>query len=207
MYNVPHFKASEQKDVMDFMRAHPFVVLCGADANGKPLATHVPVLFEERNGKLFLLAHVMKKQAHTEAFATNQQVLAIFHGAHAYVSASWYEDKQVASTWNYQAVHASGSLKFLNEDELLAILTRLTAYFENNPHSPALVQNMDPDYVRKMMQAIIAFEIEVGTVEHIFKLSQNRDAKSYDNIVDHLSSGEPDAQAIAAEMRKANTNL
>jgi transcriptional regulator len=119
MYNVPHFKSSNPQDVKEFMFNHPFIVLCGCRSDASPVATHIPVLIEERGEKLFLLAHVMKKQAHTEAFKQNDQVLAIFHGPHSYVSASWYTTQQIASTWNYHAVHASGILRFLDKNGLL----------------------------------------------------------------------------------------
>jgi transcriptional regulator len=207
MYNVPHFKTSEQAEVIAFMHEHPFIILCGADNKGQPVATHVPVLFEERDDKLFLRAHVMRKQEHTNAFHENQQVLAIFYGPHTYVSASWYENKQTASTWNYQAVHAKGVLHFLDEQGLRGVLTSLTEKFENNPHSPSLVQKMDDEYVRKMMQAIIAFEIEIISIEHVFKLSQNRDEKSYQNIIGHLEGQDADARYIASEMREKGDKL
>src|SRR4051794_16051262 len=202
MYNVPHFKASDEREVIDFMHAHPFIILCGVDANNTPVATHIPCLIEERENKIILHAHVMRKQQHTNAFAENSNVLAIFHGTHTYVSASWYENKQTASTWNYQAVHAKGTLKFLGEDELHQLLTKLTETFENNPHSPSLVQKMDEAYVRSMMKAIVAFEIEVTSIEHIFKLSQNRDNKSYENIIEHLSEQDSDARTVAATMKE-----
>ncbi|MEP7319498.1 MAG: FMN-binding negative transcriptional regulator [Panacibacter sp.] len=202
MYNVSHFKTADNEDVIAFMKQHPFIVLCGVDAAGKPVATHIPALLEERDGKLFLLAHVMRKQQHTNAFEANENVLVIFSGAHTYVSASWYENKQVASTWNYQAVHANGILKFLDEQGLHNLLTRLTDHFENSTHSPASVRNMDEAYVSNMMKAIVAFEIEVTAVDHVFKLSQNRDEKSYENIIDHLNEQDADAKTIAAEMQK-----
>jgi transcriptional regulator len=207
MYNVPHFKAANEKEVIAFMHHHPFIILCGVDENNRPVATHVPVLIEERGEKLFLLAHVMRKQEHSNAFASNQNVLAIFYGPHTYVSASWYEHKQSASTWNYQAVHASGTLKFMGEEKLHEVLARLTEKFENNPHSPALVQKMDKAYVDKMMQAITAFEIEVVSVQHVFKLSQNRDEKSYENIIGHLSGQDADAKAVAGLMKQNTSNV
>jgi transcriptional regulator len=200
MYNVPHFKAADPEEIKAFMISHPFIVLCGCKPDGSPVATHIPVLFEEREDKLYLLAHVMKKQAHTEAFKENDRVLAIFYGPNTYVSASWYSNPKIASTWNYQAVHAAGILRFLDERGLLHVLTRLTERFENNPHSPSLVKHLDEDYLKKMMQAIIAFEIEITSIEHVFKLSQNRDEESYHNIIHHLQSGSADAKAIAAEM-------
>jgi transcriptional regulator len=193
--------------VTAFMRQHPFIFLCGADEEGNPVATQIPVLLEERGDKLFLLAHVMRKQDHTKAFEKNPNVLAIFFGAHTYVSASWYENKQSASTWNYQAVHARGILNFLDDKGLLTVLTRLTKTFEQNPDSPSLVHRMDETYVSNMMKAIVAFEIEVTDLQHVFKLSQNRDAKSYENIIEQLGSKDADAKTIADTMRERKSKV
>lgn len=202
MYNVPHFKTAEDAEIIAFMHAHPFIILCGTNAEGKPVATHIPVLIEERGERLFLLAHAMRKQEHTKAFETNPDVLAIFYGAHTYVSASWYENKQSAGTWNYQAVHAKGRLRFTDEAGLLDVLTRLTEKFEHNPESPSLVQKMEEAYVKQMMKAIVAFEIEVTAVEHVFKLSQNKDEKTYDNVTEQLSKADDDAKTVATLMKE-----
>ena len=202
MYNLPHFKAENFKEVLAFMHAHPFITLCGCDKNHHPVATHVPVIIEERDEKIFLHAHVMRKQDHTMAFNHNPNVLAIFSGAHTYVSAGWYENKQTASTWNYQAVHANGVLRWEDQSSLHALLTKLTEKFENNPHSESLVQKLNKEYVSNLMKAIIAFEIEVTSVEHVFKLSQNRDEKSYENIIQHLAEGDDDAKEVASTMKQ-----
>ncbi len=148
----------------------------------------------------------MKKQDHTNAFLKNPNVLVVFTGAHTYVSASWYENKKIASTWNYQAVHAAGTIRFQDAGFLLQLLTRLTETFER-PGSPSLVQHMDPAYVQQMMQAIIAFEVEVLTIRNVFKLSQNRDKQSQANIISQLSNQGDDAREIARVMEeKYKTN-
>ena len=51
MYDIPHFKASNHQQVIDFMQANPFVTICGVDANGLPVATHIPVLIDVQNDK------------------------------------------------------------------------------------------------------------------------------------------------------------
>jgi transcriptional regulator len=201
LYNIPYFKANDPWEVIEFMRANPFAMLCGIDEKGFPVASHLPLLLEERDGRLFLEGHSMKKQDHTDAWYRNSNVLAIFSGPHTYVSASWYTNQQVASTWNYQAVHASGQLRVLDEEALHAVLTRVTRTFES-PDSPSLVERMDPAYVKQMMKAIVAFEIEVRSIEHVFKLSQNRDAHSYDNIINHLRERDPEAQQVARIMEE-----
>lgn len=207
MYNIPYFKAADDKEVFAFMQAHSFITLCGSDENNQPVATHIPVIIEERNDKIFLQAHVMRKQKHTVAFRHNPKVLAIFSGAHTYVSASWYQNKEVASTWNYQAVHAKGIVHWKDEEFLHALLTKLTENFEADPHSPSLVSKMSSGYVRDMMKAIIAFEIEITGIEHVFKLSQNRDEESYKNIMAHLQEGDADAKAVAETMKENKQNV
>jgi transcriptional regulator len=199
MYDIPYFKAEHPEDVIAYMKAHPFAFICGADSNRKPVATQIPILFEHRDEKLFLQGHFMKKQDHTNAFMKYPEALVIFSGAHTYVSASWYENKQTASTWNYQSVQASGVMRFRDAEFLLSVITRLTEKFEA-PGSPSLVQKMDPGYVHQMMQAIVAFELEVLSVRHVFKLSQNRDDKSHKNIVSRLSEQGADALEIARAM-------
>jgi len=203
MYDIPYFKAEHPEEVLAYMKAHPFALFCGADSNRKPVATQIPVLFEHRDDKLFLQGHFMKKQDHTNAFMKHPDALAVFTGAHRYVSASWYENKQTASTWNYQSVQASGVMHFQDVAFLLRLITRLTENFEA-PGSPSLVQKMDEAYVQQMMQAIVAFEMEVVSVRHVFKLSQNRDDKSRENIISNLSDQGDDALEIAKAMGRKN---
>src|SRR5688500_316665 len=142
MYSLPYFKEKDQELVKEFMHQHPFITLCGCDKAGNPVATHVPVLFREENGQLFLRGHIMKKTDHHLAFLENPNVLALFTGAHTYVSASWYSNPRQGSTWNYMTVHAKGQIRFLEDAALLDLLRDLTAHFENNDNSPALYDKL-----------------------------------------------------------------
>jgi transcriptional regulator len=207
MYNLPYFKEKDQAIVLDFMRKHPFVFLAGSDADNKPVATQLPVFIDERDCKLFLSGHMMRQTDHHKAFIGNPHVLAVFTGPHTYVSASLYSDPQQASTWNYMSVHANGVLLFQGEQELLNILKRTTDHFENNIHSPALFEKLPHEYVQKMGKAIVAFEIEVSSIDNVFKLSQNRDEQSYHSIIDNLQQSDADSRQIAAEMEKRTSQL
>lgn len=202
MYNLPHFKEQDAEKVKAFMRAHPFALLTGADVQHRPVATQVPLLVREQDGKLFLQGHIQRKTDHCKAFEQNQHALAIFSGPHAYISASWYSNPQAASTWNYMAVHARGQLRFLTDEELFQVLEATTLHFENNPASPALVSQMPKDYLGAMMKAIVAFEIEVTSLDHVFKLSQNRDQKDYERIIHELKAQGGESARVAEEMER-----
>jgi transcriptional regulator len=207
MYSLPYFKEKDQEKVLGFVKAHPFAFLCGCDAENQPVATQVPCFIEERGGKLFLSGHIMRNTDHHHAFEHNQNVLAVFTGAHTYVSASWYSDPQTASTWNYMSVHAKGKIKFLDEAALLQVLKHTTNHFENDPHSPSNFERLPGEYVHRLTKAIVAFEVAVESMENVFKLSQNRDEKSYGTIIGKLQQQDADSKTIAAEMESRKEEL
>ena len=202
MYINNHFSVAEQADILAFMQSNSFATICGIGEDGAPVATHVPVMISFRENKLFLQSHIMRKQAHTDAFEHNDKVMAIFNGPHAYISAKHYEPQNTASTWNYSAVHAKGIIRFLGDTELYTMLKNLTAQFEQDPGSPSLMQHMSEDYIQSNMKAIIAFEIEVTQLQHVFKWSQNKPSHIQDNIIQTLAKGTLEEQLAAKEMKK-----
>ena len=207
MYSLPYFKENDQAEVLRFMHAHSFVLLCGSDKNGKPVATQVPVLIKERDGHIVLEGHVMKGTDHQKALEHNQQVLAVFTGAHTYVSASWYSNPQQASTWNYLSVHARGQISFLDEVALRRILDETTSKYENNENSPALFRHLTEDYINRLIKAIVGFELKVESIENVFKLSQNRDEKSFHTIMEKLNAQDEDGRKIASEMERIKDDV
>jgi transcriptional regulator len=207
MYNLPYFKEQDAATILKFIKENPFAFLCGCDAVSRPVATQVPVFIDEKEDKLFLSGHIMRNTDHHKAFLQNPNVLAVFTGAHTYVSASWYSNKQQASTWNYMSAHAKGKLRFLDEQALLDVLKRTTNHFENNPHSGSNFEDLQDEYVQRLVTAIVAFEVEVHQIDNVFKLSQNRDEKSYHNIIGKLEEQDADAKEIAGEMKRRSSQL
>jgi len=201
MYLTNHFSEAEQDDILSFIYSHSFATICGVGADGFPVATHVPVMIDIRENQLYLQAHIMRKQAHTLAFEHNDKVMAIFNGPHAYISAKHYEPQNTASTWNYSAVHAQGIIRFLGDTELFTMLKNLTAKYENSEDSPSLMHHMNEDYIQSNMKAIVAFEIKVTQLQHVFKWSQNKPSHIQDNIIQTLANGSLEEQLAAEEMK------
>jgi transcriptional regulator len=208
MYNLPYFKEGDYKVVLEFMRKHPFVFLTGVNEENKPVATQVPVFIDERDGKLFLTGHIMRNNDHHKAFEKNPNILAVFTSPHVYVSATWYDDPHQASTWNYMSVHAKGTIRFGNKEDLIAILKRLTLHYENNnTASTTVFDNLTSEYTEPLLKAIVSFEVEVVSIDNVFKLSQNRNERSFQNIMDKLNEQGSDGKFIAAEMKKIQHQL
>ncbi len=208
MYNFPYFKEKNEKVVLEFIKDHPFAVITGSNKQGEPFATQIPVFIEEENGKRFLRGHMMKNNDHHKAFSENPKVLVVFNSQHCYVSATWYSNKNEASTWNYISVHAKGNIRFLDDEALINVLRMTSSYFENqDKNSPTIYDNLPSDYTDKLRKAIVAFEVEILEMDNVFKLSQNRDKFSYENIINKLNEQGGEAAYIAKEMEKRKEAL
>jgi len=208
MYHFSYFKEKDRQRILAFMEAYPFAFLTGSDLSGAQVATQIPFLMEERDGELFLQGHIMRNTDHHRAFSENPNALVVFAGPGAYVSATWYTNPQGGSTWNYMSVHVQGKIHFMSDDGLMQFMKRLTLKFENgDTHSPTIVDNLPGSYLDKMMPAIVGFEIKAEKMDNVFKLSQNKDEKSYLNIISKLEAQGGNGASIAMEMKKRKAEL
>lgn len=208
MYHFSYFKEKDQQTILNFIAENPFAFLTGSFLNGQQVATQIPVLIEERNGELYLQGHIMRNTDHHKAFLENPNALLVFTGPHCYVSASWYSNPQIGSTWNYMSVQVAGTINFMTNDELVAFMQKLTLHFEKgNNQSPTFYNNLPDSFLSKMMPAIAGFEIKAASIENVFKLSQNRDEKSYTNIIQKLEEQGGNSALIALEMQKRKNEL
>ncbi|MDN4165920.1 FMN-binding negative transcriptional regulator [Cytophagales bacterium LB-30] len=203
MYNIPYHKEKDEKVIREFIGQYPFAFLSGCDKENRPIATQLPLFIENKNGKEVLRGHIMKGNDHHQAFLNNANVLAIFTGKHTYVSGTWYSNPHTPSTWNYMSVHVKGEIRFVNENELEDILRSVSLHFEGQDHqSPTVYDNLPLSFKQKALKLIAGFEIEITGIDTVFKLSQDRDAESYQNIINKLKEQVGDAYVIAMEMEK-----
>ncbi|MGL4599787.1 MAG: FMN-binding negative transcriptional regulator [Bacteroidia bacterium] len=208
MYNFSYFKEKDKQTILNFIEENPFAFMTGSYLSGSQVATQIPVLLEERNGELFLQGHIMRNTDHHKAFAENPNALLVFTGPSCYVSASWYSNPQNGSTWNYMSVHVGGQIQFMSNETLVQFMRKLTLKFEKgNTQSLTFYDNLPNQFLDKMMPAIVGFEIKAERIEHVFKISQNRDEKSYLNIISKLEEQGGNSALIASEMRKRKAEL
>ena len=200
MYIPEHYRNENQEDIKNFIHQNGFGILIN-QTNGKLWATHIPLLLEEKDGKQFLVGHVSKENPQAKSFKTNDEILAIFSGAHTYISSSWYDHENVP-TWNYLAVHIYGKVKLHSLEESIESLKRLVDKYEAKSEKPIRVEDLSQ---KTMLQAhgIVSFEIEITAIEAKKKLSQNRDDKNYQTIISKLeNSNDYQSIEVAKEMKK-----
>ena len=209
MYSFPYYKVADKEEVIAFMKAHPFITLLGTDKSGRIEATQVPVLVDVVDDKIYISGHIMRKTTHENALIENPDALIIFTGAHAYVSATYYTtNPHQGSTWNYIAIHGRGKIRWMDEQGLISFMRKLTLHFEkNNSASSTVYDNLPEEYVSKLIKGIAGFEMEVAELDNVFKLSQNRDEVSYDNIVKELKQQAGDAKVIGELMEQRKSKV
>jgi transcriptional regulator len=200
MYKLKYFTEEDSEKVIAFMKKYSFATLTGI-GDEYPVATHVPLDIKHIDDKLVFTGHIMKSSDHHKAFVKNENVLVIFNGPHCHISASWYPQPVQASTWNYMTVHAKGKISFSDEAQTKKIVEALTNKYEN-PDSPAAFNKLPGEYVDRLVKAIVAFTIEVETIDNVFKLSQNHEPETRKSIIENLRNGSDDEKAIATEMEQ-----
>ena len=196
MYIPQHFAEHDQTEILRFIAANAFGTLVTVE-NGVPFASHIPFLLEQ-DDTLTLSGHLAKANPQWQHLVANPQVLAMFQGAHAYVSPTWYEGTGVP-TWNYTAVHVYGTVRVIHDTAWLqAQVESLSHCYEGDTPNAWI-----PSYPAKMLEAIVGFEITIESLQAKYKLSQNRSAADQHNVRQALeaSSGENE-RGVAALMAK-----
>jgi transcriptional regulator len=201
MYKFSYFTETNEQKVIAFMKENAFAMITGFGEE-YPAVTQIPLEVEEKEGKLLLHGHIMRKTDHHKAFEKNNNALAVFTGPHCYVSASWYSNPQTASTWNYMTVHAKGKIIFTDDEGTYEAIKAVTNKYEGTETAGAF-NNMPKDYIMPMLKAIVGFTIEVESIDNVFKLSQNKTAAEQLNIITELKKrGDYNSIMIAEEMEK-----
>lgn len=197
MYIPEHFRITDHADAINFMHANPFAILISSTHEG-PFASHLPLFISETPEHLILRGHVAKANHHWRLLDQNPNCLTIFHGPHAYVSASNYTTRENVPTWNYGAVHVYGTARtFASPEDLQGVLHQLIGTFE-----PAYAEqwgSLNQTYRDRMLSHIVGFEITVTKIEAKFKLSQNRTKEEQTNVITSL--GKADDTAITGVSR------
>ncbi len=198
LYVPPHFAAHDPDRIFDFVQRHAFATLVSGGGAGLEVS-HIPFVAERGpEGKVRLLGHVARANAHWQSLEGAPEVLAIFHGPHGYVSPGWYQQHPAVPTWNYAVVHARGKATLMEEAELHELLMRLSAIYEDGRPNPWRMSELPADFVSGLLKAIVGFSIDVERIEGKFKLSQNR-PQEIPRVVEALEREEP---ALAALMRE-----
>ncbi len=195
MYVPKHFAVTDPSALLAFIRSHPFGLLISV-IDGKPLVTHVPFVILDTE-KVRLGLHVARANPHWTSL-NGSQVLAVFAGAHGFVSASWYAPpSENVPTWNYSAVHCAGTATIASDLQTQRILETMVREFEGEDRWS--ITSANSEYVDQMKRGIVGIEISVTSIVGKFKYSQNRDETDLHSVLEHLDESAPE---LSRDMRE-----
>ncbi len=203
MYLPQSFARHEPALLHDFIEQHSFALLV-SQANGEPVANHLPLLLDRKSGPAGALVGHMARANPQWTQAQDQEVLAVFSGPHAYISPSWYEAERVVPTWNYATVHVYGRFQLVEEPaETVRIVHNYVEFYERNMPRPWNPQGQD-EFIEQLAQGIVGFRILIDRLEGKWKLSQNHPLKRREKVIAALEGREDEnSRAVAALMREA----
>jgi transcriptional regulator len=200
MYSPAYNQIEDRAELLEFMRANSFVVLV-TGTGGVLHASHLPVQVILDGETLRLDMHMARANPQWKEFFDDQEVMVVFAGPHAYVSPRWYDEQERVPTWNYAAVHAYGVPKVIDDRKRKhESQRRLVAALDPQwlPRFDALAS----EYVDKMLDGIVNFEIAVTRVETRWKLSQNRSRREQERIAAELEKSRDSAERSLAELTR-----
>jgi len=194
---------TNKKQIVEFMQRFSFGTII-TSKNSLPIATHLPFLISQKVENIIITSHFAKANLQWQDIEDNK-VLVIFSEPHAYISPKNYEKELNVPTWNYISVHAYGKAKLIHQkEEVLQILEQTIVSFEADYKRQW--DKLPKDYIAKMMNGIVAFEIHVTELQAKEKLSQNKTEIEQKNIINTLTNSKDSNEKLIADYMKEHIN-
>lgn len=208
MYTPPAFVESDPAIIAGIMRAARLPILVSAGAAGIT-ATHLPLTHQPGpapHGRL--IGHLARANGQWRDLRDGNAAMAIFQAHDFYVSPNWYETKRetgkVVPTWNYEAVHAHGTIEIIEDAQRLRdIVEALTDRHEAAQPRPWHVGDAPDDYVAAQLKGIVGVVMTITSLIAKRKLSQNRPAADRQGVAAGLDeAGDSEAAALMRAMEE-----
>ncbi len=173
MHPNPAFRTATDQRNLDFARGRGFGLLAlnGPDA---PLMSHIPFLLDQNGEKVEL--HLVRSNPIARHVSGPMPARIAVSGPDSYISPDWYGVPDQVPTWNYVAVHLSGTLVRQSGSALRSLIDRQSAFFEDRlaPKHPWSTHKMTDDVLERMMRQIEPFVLTIEAVDGTWKLNQNK---------------------------------
>lgn len=202
MYVPEHFAAADANALIVRLARRFAGALVSVDGEG-PVATHMPIIWDAE--RRTAVGHIARANPHWKLGAG--RALIVLSGPEAYVSPAFYASKaehgKTVPTWNYEAVHLSGTVEWFDDAARLEdVVRRHSEVFEAGRPTPWRIEDAPRSYIDAMLRGIVGVEMRVDRVEAKRKLSQNKSRADFDGVVAGLDAApDGDSREIAALMR------
>lgn len=201
MYRPEKYRKDDDEFIFSFIKKNPFATFV---LNGKRLlGTHIPVLPLGKPGDFKLYGHIANHNEQHTFLKNGAEALIIFQGPHAYVSSSWYKEKDI-STWDYSAVHVNAKIVLQNRQELEYSLKRLVKNFENDQEKPLFYDDIPSGILKDHLPQITGFWLEPFKIEAVAKLHQNYHRDDLRTVSENLDRRGYFEKALSEDLKNEN---
>ena len=204
------FELTELKKQQEIVAQYPFATVVNTmnGHKGTGIDTqHLPLIWHtDENGKHYLHGHIARANPLWKQPLSSNQTVCIFHGPQTYITPNWYPTKKehgkAVPTWNYIAVHISGTMHFVDDHQWkYNMLNTLTAKMENEIEKGQFetwqLSDAPDDYIEKLLEGIVGIEIEITNIIAQSKISQNQPKANQEGVITGLKRSR---QAYARQM-------
>ena len=166
---------------------------------GELCVNHIPFVLDKSQNKLY--GHLSINNPQLTLLEKSEDLVAVFKGAHCYISPNWYVSQEMVPTWNFESVQVRGQAKQVSNEKLLSILEQLTKKHEQQFNTPWEIKRISEPRLEAMMKVIVGFEIDITSIVGKSKLSQNRSVDDRTEVISNLKN-QSDSQShiIAAKI-------
>lgn len=179
-YPPKHHQDDTINNLINVIKTYPLATIISVKDN-IPLITHLPLIYNKNNT---LIGHIDCNNPQAELLSNDKPVTVIFSGPQCYISPSIYSTTQLP-TWNYIKVHLNGTVKAINDFNVVKqSMVDMTDFLEQpNPRYSLDINNSRMD---SLVHYIKGFEITITDWEGKFKLSQDKKPNDIENARQEL---------------------
>ncbi|WP_314650390.1 FMN-binding negative transcriptional regulator [uncultured Microbacterium sp.] len=187
MRHTPDYALDDVDTVRDLVRENPWATLVSHVPGRGLVASHYPVLLEDDADDIVLVSHVGRPDERLHELGQHE-AMVIVYGPQGYVSPGWYDVSPAVPTWDFAVAHLYGTPEVLTDDENLAVLDRLVAWFESPLPDPFLMRRTleNTAYAERIVHGTVGFRLRVERIEAKEKMSQDKPAEVIAKVIEAL---------------------
>ncbi|MCH7862180.1 FMN-binding negative transcriptional regulator [Sphingomonas sp. NPDC092331] len=179
------FAPRSPEDIATLLRTAPLAWLVSVDPAGEVLSSQLPLLvLPPEEGEMLLLGHMARTNPLVARLGERPRAAILFQGPNAYVSPSWYADRDSAPTWIYVNATLTADVT-LREDLTDRALNLLVHQMEQGRPERWRVTEIAHRYAA-LRDRVIGFTAKVVKVDARFKLAQDEPPAVVRETLAHL---------------------